>query len=442
MTLDIGLRYAFQIQNFYKSLQTIHRMKFTHKITILVLLQIFLIITSFFIIVHFESQINLTGNIVNVAGKNRVLASTVQIQLHHKIIDSSTPSDAVLNALGNLEANIYFLKTGGSLDNIVILPLPSRFDDDWNSIVAQFEQYKADVSVLASMEKITLQDIDTAVQESDSLVVLSNILTEKLGHDVENLSSQLIFLQIALGVINVVAHIFMITFIWRIFNMYAAEQIKAEKFAIIGRFASIIAHDMRNPLGIIRNSVTLIQGGDNTSEAVDKETERINRAIKRMSHQIEGVLNYARTVPLVLEPAPIRDILEQSVESVTVPDNIKLSLPENNITVQCDAEKLEFVFANLILNAVQAINGSPGRIDVRLKDSPDDNVLVLKFENSGPPISQKNILRLFDPLFTTKMQGTGLGLTSCQNIIEKHNGTITCSNHPVTFTICLPRDIK
>ena len=416
-------------------------MKFTHKIIILVSLQIFLIIASFFIIVYFESQTNLTGNIVNVAGKNRVLTSMVQIELYHKVIDPSTPDDAILNTLGNLEENIYFLKTGGSLDNIVILPLPSRFDDDWNGIEAQFKQYKADVSVLASRENITLQDIDTADLEGDSLVVLFDILTEKLGHDVENLSSHLILLQIALGIINVVAHIFMIMFIWRIFNMYAAERIKAEKFAIIGRFASIIAHDMRNPLGIIRNSVTLIQGGD-TSEAVNKETERINRAIKRMSHQIEGVLNYVRTVPLVLESAPIRDILEQAVESITVPDNIKLNLPENDIIIYCDAEKLEFVFANLILNAVQIINDSPGCIDVRLKNSPDDDMLTLKFENSGPPIPQKNMFSLFDPLFTTKMQGTGLGLTSCQNIIERHNGTITCSNHPVTFTIRLPKDIK
>ena len=409
-------------------------MKFTQKITILVILQITLIVTSSLIIVHFESQINHTGNIVNVAGKNRLLTTFVQIEVHHDPSDITVHHD-IFETLDNLEQNIYHLKYGGKLNNIETAPLPERFDYDWNVISQKFTEYKDKITLLRSNEITTNQQVTDIISDGNQLLILSDVLAENLGNYIDEISIQLILLQIILGSINVITHIFMIYFILRIFNRYTDETIRQEKFVTIGEFAAMIAHDMRNPLGTIRNSITLIQNNPKTS--IRNETDRINRAIKRMSHQIEGVLNYVRTISIISEPASILSILHQCMAGMVLPQNITLTLPDEDDMIPCDAEKIEFVFTNIMLNAVQAIGNDTGYITVKLEKQHD--MTVLSFENSGPAIPKKDIEQLFDPLFTTKMQGTGLGLTSCKNIIERHNGTITASNHPVTFTITLPK---
>ena len=224
-------------------------MEFRHKVAVLVALQITLIITSFLIIVYFESRTNLTGNIVNIAGKNRLLASMVQIELNHALFDDPEHGERILDALARLEENIHHLRHGGSINGMEIAPVPLRFDGDLSSIEDRFRQYHDMVTMLVSEKSFTRQNIEDAEQVGTQLVALSDTLTEKLGHDVEKLSAQLILLQVTLGTINVATHVFMIYFVWRIFNQYAAEQIKSEKFAAVGRFAAMIAHDMRNPTG-------------------------------------------------------------------------------------------------------------------------------------------------------------------------------------------------
>ncbi len=411
-------------------------MKFKYKITVIVTLQIALIIASFLVIIHFESQMILTGNIVNVAGKNRILTGQVQIEINQVLFHDKTHEHNVSLALEKLEDNIHFLKYGGEFSGLSIPPLPLQFTTDWNNIVKQFEKYKNDISKLVSKENASSQEIKDIEELGNNLVTLSGVLTEKLGQDIDTHSKQLILLQIIFCIINVIIHILMISFILKMFTKYTKQKIKDEKFTTIGEFATIIAHDMRNPLGTIRNSVTLLQKYNN-SKLFDDEIHRINRAVKRMSHQIEGVLNYIRTVPFVLEPASIHEILYHSLDIIIMPKNIKLSIPENDITILCDSEKLEFVFANLILNAVQAIDNDTGYITIKLSDKED--MAVLSFENSGV-IPKQNISKIFEPLFTTKMQGTGLGLTSCKNIIEQHNGTIIVKDDPITFTIHLPKN--
>ena len=238
------------------------------------------------------------------------------------------------------------------------------------------------------------------------------------------------------GIINVASHIFMIYLILIIFHKNAEK----EKLATIGQLSSNIAHDVRNPLGAIRNSSKRIETQNkNQNQVINDEVARINRSVKRMSHQVEGVLNYIRIVPLVLTTKSIKEMLDYSLDMVEIPKNIKINLPENDVIVECDSEKLETVFTNLILNAVQAINTDDGIISIRLTYKQAD--LKLEFENSGPLIPDDKLSEIFNPLFTTKLKGTGLGLSSCKNIIEQHKGTINVSSNPVIFTISLPKTL-
>jgi signal transduction histidine kinase len=102
----------------------------------------------------------------------------------------------------------------------------------------------------------------------------------------------------------------------------------------------------------------------------------------------------------------------------------------------CDSEKMQIVFSNVILNAIQAIGDNKGTINIRAKKK--QNAIEIKIEDTGAGIAANIYEKIFDPLVTTKQEGTGLGLTSCKNIIEQHKGTISASNKPTTFTITLP----
>ena len=95
------------------------------------------------------------------------------------------------------------------------------------------------------------------------------------------------------------------------------------------------------------------------------------------------------------------------------------------------------VFVNIILNAVQSIGKDEGNISINIIETSSD--VKIEFKNSGPNISIKDLKHIFDTLFTTKLEGTGLGLSSCKNIVEQHKGEIHATTNPVIFSIRLPK---
>ncbi len=140
------------------------------------------------------------------------------------------------------------------------------------------------------------------------------------------------------------------------------------------------------------------------------------------------------SVALVVAKTSIKSCFDNCIEFSQVKDNIKIKTPENDFVIQADPRKLEVVFGNLIKNAIESIGDENGEINVDYLDKEND--LIITIHDSGPEISDLD--RLFEPLFSTKPRGTGLGLASCKNIIESHNGTITASNNPKKFVITLP----
>ncbi len=409
-------------------------MKAKRKIVSLVMLQIMLIAASFIIIIHFESQTAFAGNAVNVAGKNRLLTSTVLVELHHALFYNQT-HDTVKASLEDLYENIMLLKEGGQ-SPMDIRPLPDRFDADWNAIHEKFLLYEADILDIITQDSVQQLQIMQAEATGVELTRLSDILAENLSNEVDALSIQLILLQITLGLFNICVHIFMIALIWRIFNKYAEDEIKTTKLATIGEFATTMAHNLTNPLSAIQTSATRIRRHSD-HPVIISETDRTDRCIARMSHQIEDVMNYTRISPPTLSEESVLDILQQSASMVEIPKNISLAMPESDVVIECDRTKLEVAFVNLLRNAVQAIKDVSGSITVRLEGKSE--MVRIEFANSGPPIPDKYLQRIFEPLFTTKMRGTGLGLASCKNILDSHNGSITASNEPVTFTIDIPQ---
>ncbi len=223
-----------------------------------------------------------------------------------------------------------------------------------------------------------------------------------------------------------------------VFLIKRTQSFKKEKLTVIGQLSSNIAHDIRNPLGTIKNAgVVIDKENRDQNNTISRELKRINISVRRISHQVEEVLNYVRTTPMILKPNSINQILQETVEDLDIPSNISINIPKNDVTINIDHEKILIVFVNIILNAIQSIGGDKGYIIIRINEEKSN--ITIEFENSGPNIPSNNLKQIFEALTTTKLEGTGLGLSSCKNIIEQHKGEIWASTNPVIFSIRLPK---
>lgn len=221
------------------------------------------------------------------------------------------------------------------------------------------------------------------------------------------------------------------------------ESIKSERLSAIGELSARLAHDLRNPLSVIKMSVDLLKNTPSDSKISDSQiTSRIDlidKSVDRIAHQVDDVLDYVRHSPLKISHVSLRQLVLSSIEKIKIPKDIQIKIFEKNIEIDCDPIKLEAVFINIIMNAIQAIPDT-GKIEINMSEK--DNLIILQFIDSGDGLSDENITKIFEPLFTTKQKGTGLGLAICKNIIEQHGGTIVAKNNPTTFIVMLPNKIK
>lgn len=215
--------------------------------------------------------------------------------------------------------------------------------------------------------------------------------------------------------------------------------VEKERLSSIGSLATRFAHDIRNPLSVIKNSFEIIEikTKNTLDDGMIKNFERIGRAVERITHQTDDVLDYVNVTELKREKQSILSILKSTIKNTKIPYGVKIILPENDVVILCDPYKLEIIFTNLINNACYAINDD-GQITFRIVENDDD--VLIEIEDSGKGIPEDEIDKIFEPLFTTKQTGTGLGLSSCQSIVDAHEGKISVKNNPTTFSILLPKN--
>ena len=227
------------------------------------------------------------------------------------------------------------------------------------------------------------------------------------------------------------------------------QLIQAEKLNAVGQLASGVAHEVRNPLGIILQGVNYLEKRISTKEEdISEILIMLKDSVKRADKIINALLDFSRAANLKLEPEDVNSILETSLSLVKV----KFNLGNINIIMETkkdmpkalvDKNKLEQVFINILLNAAQAmLNG--GKIIIRSYDKKlekitngigrreDDyfqvgeHAVIVEIEDTGSGISEENLKKIFDPFFTTKgpTGGSGLGLSVTRNIISMHKGLI------------------
>ena len=222
--------------------------------------------------------------------------------------------------------------------------------------------------------------------------------------------------------------------------------VRSEKLAVVGKLASGVGHELRNPLGAIRNAVFIIKKkvpnnralNDNQSlneliTIIEKETER---GIKI----VNDLLGFSKTAKPTVSPSNIRSIIESSLSRVKIPEGIKhiIQLEESLPLVLVDATQIEQVFTNLIQNACDAMTAG-GQLTVQAQGENDFLAITFSDTGCGIPDSVKN--KIFDPLFTTKPKGMGLGLAISSNIIQRHEGSIDLKSKEgegASFIVKLP----
>ena len=218
--------------------------------------------------------------------------------------------------------------------------------------------------------------------------------------------------------------------------------LKAERLSAIGELSGRLAHDLRNPLSVMKMSIDLIKQCPAdvkiSDSIITKRFDLIEKSIWRISHQIDNVLDYVRNSQLKLSVVPLRTTILSSIDKINVPHDITITVSDSDVIVSCDLVKIDAVFINLIVNAIQAMPQG-GTIEIKIKSDNDD--VVIDFIDYGIGIPEEFMGKIFEPLFTTKQKGTGLGLASCKNIIEQHNGKISVKNNPTTFTVRFPKII-
>lgn len=214
--------------------------------------------------------------------------------------------------------------------------------------------------------------------------------------------------------------------------------IKNAKLTAVGNLSARISHDLRNTLTVIKSEVSLLSMEDEKDEKIHKRIQRLTRAIDKMDIQIGGVLDFVRERPLKIEQFSSSKLIEHTLESISVPAGITITIQAHDVSIKGDYVQLEVVLSNIILNAIQAV-GESGQVKIDVEDKPD--TVVINIIDSGPGIPEQYLSKIFEPLFTTKPRGTGLGLASCHTIIKNHGGKILVTNNPTTFSIWLPKKL-
>ena len=223
------------------------------------------------------------------------------------------------------------------------------------------------------------------------------------------------------------------------------DLLKLERVSLLGNFTARAAHDLKNPLSVIKNSSQILR--INLDKHLDEKSSgqwsRLDRAVARMSHQIDDVLGFVKPPKLERKKHIVANILSDVLERMEIPNNVTIHPPLVGSTIYCDYEKIEIVFVNLLTNAIQAIGSDDGSVDILISDDSDPKYVQIVVRDSGCGVPPELTGKLFEPFFTTKQTGTGLGLVSCKSIVEEHGGhidiTSTCGKG-TTIKLRLPKE--
>jgi signal transduction histidine kinase len=224
-----------------------------------------------------------------------------------------------------------------------------------------------------------------------------------------------------------------------------------ERLATVGEFAASIGHELRSPLGVMESSLFLLRQqlealGAAAHPGVHKHLERIGAEIARSAQAITNMLSLARSLPPRRRPLPVRALVAQALAAAALPDTVHVEAAiADELEIHADPDQLAHVVANLLTNAHESMKeaGLPdheARPEIRVEARRDPGGISIRVRDQGPGVPQALRERIFEPLFTTKAYGTGLGLALSRRIADAHGGRLELEAGPsgATFVLHLP----
>jgi PAS domain S-box-containing protein len=222
----------------------------------------------------------------------------------------------------------------------------------------------------------------------------------------------------------------------------AQEQlVRQEKLAVLGQMAGSVGHELRNPLGVINNAIyylKLIQ--PDAGEKIKQHHDMIEQEVRTADKIISDLLDFARIKSVERKPDSVLELIQNVLARFPVPASVKttLKIPADLPEVLVDPRQMEQVLGNLVTNACQAMPEG-GKLTISAK--PQEGFVLIAVKDTGTGITPENMLRLFEPLFTTKAKGIGLGLAVSLKLTEANGGRLEVESEPgrgSTFTLVLP----
>jgi len=229
--------------------------------------------------------------------------------------------------------------------------------------------------------------------------------------------------------------------------------VRSEKLAVLGQLAGGVGHELRNPLGAIKNvayflNMVMSEGsfGEQPEPEVQEALEILEKEVGTSEKIISSLLDFARARPPTRREVDVNDVVRGALSHTSIPENVEVvrQLDETLPTILADPDQLGQVFDNVILNGFQAMPDG-GRLVVKTSEvsgkPPRSGWVVVSFTDTGVGIPEENLGKLFEPLFTTKAKGIGLGLAIVKTLVEGHGGSIEVESEAgkgSTFIVRLP----
>ncbi len=200
----------------------------------------------------------------------------------------------------------------------------------------------------------------------------------------------------------------------------------AGRLATIGELAASVGHELRNPLGVIRNAAYYLrQSGLAESDDAREMIDLMDAEVGTCDRTIAALLDFARPEQAAPEPTDVNSVVGRVLDRTAVPEGlaVDVDLADGLPLAEADPHQLEQVFNNIAGNAFQAMSGDGTGI-LKVRSSVEDGGVCVRWEDDGPGISAENLAKIFDPLFTTKAKGIGLGLVVCRRLVERQGGIL------------------
>jgi PAS domain S-box-containing protein len=219
------------------------------------------------------------------------------------------------------------------------------------------------------------------------------------------------------------------------------KRLRQERLVQLGQLAGGVGHELRNPLGAIKNAVYFLNIAlEETAPEIKETLTILDKEVATSERIISSLLDFACPKQPLKRKIDIKTIIEAALARLAIPHDIEVKYqPAAALIVMADPGQLDQVFGSIILNAFQAMpNGGQLRIETALI-LPDR--LAISFTDTGVGITHENIPKIFTPLFTSKAKGIGLGLAISRTFVEGHGGSIEVQSEPgkgTTFTVQLP----